>query len=446
MGDADNLDISPFFQALSPVSIVLPLGLMTLLSLSALISAAETALFSLGATERRACHMNKKRGDKYIISMLKQPQRLLATLLVVNNIANVGFVTLGVVWAWHLMKSQELEAWIFTLLTLILSFLIVFFGEVVPKTYASQHPLSYARWVAPLLSWIDKSLIPLTKPFVFLNKIMNVKGEKRANQDTLPYLDRLLSLTLGEDKKVEEQKNMLKSIFCLSERSVKEIMVSRMDIAGVEKTTKFQELMKFIGERKFSRIPIYQNTLDKIVGVLYTKDLLPYLNQHDTFKWQDIIKPAFFISEHKKIDSLFKDFQSKRVHMGIILDEYGGTTGIVTLEDIMEEIVGDIKDEYEELKDFSYKKIGPSTYLFEGKTSLNDLSKILEIKNSYFDEKKGESKSLGGLILELKSDLPSVGEKIYFKDIIFTVVKLSEKRIQKVEVSLKKAKKIDKKS
>ena len=287
--------------------------LLLLLAMSAGISASETAFFSLEIKDIQSCRLSQRAGDKCVIRLLKRPQRLLATILIVNNLMNVAFVTLSTAMAWQMVGTKSLEAGVITALTALTSLSLVFFGEVIPKTYASQYPLSYARAASQILFWLDRLLIPMTKPFVSLNKWMERRMERKNYSYTSSSLKHVLNVTL-EGAKTEEQKDMLENIINLSDTSVKEIMTSRMDIVGVEKQTNFHELLNIIGDNNCSRLPVYAETLDKIEGVLYTKDLLPHLEKKADFVWQQFLKPAYFVSEHKKVDALFRDFQSKRVH------------------------------------------------------------------------------------------------------------------------------------
>ncbi len=405
--------------------------LIVLLFLSAMISGSEIGFFSLSSEDIAKSKTSNSRVDEFIVRLLDQPKRLLATILILNNLVNIAFVTLSTFLSWEIVGYKTTEGAVVAALTAIVTFSILFFGEIIPKNYASQNPLDFIKKTAIPLSFFATLFHPLSWVLVSMSNVIERRMDKKGYELSLDGLQHALEIT-GNETTVEE-KGILKGIVNFGTISVRQVMRSRMDIMAVDIETDFHELMDKVNKSGYSRIPAYNETIDKIEGVLYIKDLLPYIEGDETFKWQDLLRPGFFIPESKKIDALLKDFQEKRVHMAIVVDEYGGTSGVITLEDIIEEIVGEINDEFDD-DDIAYNKLDEQTYIFEGKTSLNDFCKILGENPDIFEDIKGESESLGGLILELHSKLPRVGEKVKFDKFVFTVVSVDNKRIKRIRV------------
>ncbi len=402
--------------------------LLFLLIFSAIISGSEVAFFSLSQTEIKKYAKEKNKRLTNAINLLKRPDKLLANILIVNNLINVAIITLSAYFTW---SSFGKSAYVFFVLTFIVTAIIIFCGEIIPKVYASKNKKLFVKTSSLVL--IPSSI--LFKPLILiLIKISKAfKNNKRELlESSKEELNKAMSLTIDKSTSKEE-KDILKSIINFGSIKVKEIMKSRVDIVAFEIDDSFEKISKLINKSGYSRIPVFKDTIDNIEGVLYVKDLLPHLNEKE-FDWTKKIRPAFFVPENKNIDVLFKDFQEKRVHLSLVIDEYGGVSGLVTLEDIIEEIVGDIKDEFDFEDDFYYKKIDSNTFLFDGKTSLNDMCKVLNIHKDFFDASKGESESLGGLILELNSKIPSVGDKIKIDNFIFTIMSVNKKRIKRVRV------------
>lgn len=368
------------------------------------------------------------------------PKRLLATILILNNLVNIFIVTISTFATWRIVGDKDAGGIVIVILTISITILIIFFGEIVPKVYAGHNSVSFARFTAPLLSFAHKFLRPVSWFLMALSNIIERRIEKKGYNLSVDEINQALEITA--DKEVtDEEKDMLKGIVNFSTLSVKQVMKSRIDIMALEVQTDFHELMNQVNKTGYSRIPIFSETIDKIEGILYIKDLLPHLDKHDDFQWQTLLRPGFFVPESKKIDDLFKDFQEKQVHMAIVVDEYGGTSGLITLEDVIEEIVGEINDEFDEDHDVAYNKLDSHTYIFEGKTSLNDFCKITSTDASRFDKIKRESESLGGLLLELNTKMPHAGEKIRFDQFLFTVVAVDQKRIKRVRVFISPDKK-----
>ena len=402
--------------------------LLFLLVFSAIISGSEVAFFSLSQTEIKKYAKEKNKRLTNAVNLLKSPDKLLANILIVNNLINVAIITLSAYFTW---SSFGKSAYVFFILTFVVTAVIIFCGEIIPKVYASKNKKLFIKTSSLVL--IPSNLI--FKPLILmLIKISQAfKNNKRELlESSKEELNKAMSLTIDKSTSKEE-KDILKGIINFGSIKVKEIMKSRVDIVALEVDESFEKISELINKSGYSRIPVFKETIDNIEGVLYVKDLLPHLNDKN-FDWTKKIRPAFFVPENKNIDVLFKDFQEKRVHLSLVIDEYGGVSGLVTLEDIIEEIVGDIKDEFDFDEDFYYKKIDSNTFLFDGKTSLNDLCKVLNIHKDFFDASKGESESLGGLILELNSKIPSVGDKIKFDNFIFTIMSVDNKRIKRVRV------------
>ncbi len=403
-----------------------------LIIMSALISGSEVAFFSLTDDDLEDCRENPDAGNNAILKLLGKRRELLATILIMNNLLNVAIVTLATFFTWQLVGTRDPEDLIVWTLTGIVTFAILFFGEVVPKNYATQHNVRFARLTAHMLLFLRFIFWWVAKLLINVTNVIEKNVEKKGHNITVDELNQALEITTDENT-TEEEKGILKGIVNFSTLTVKQIMKSRMDITAVDIEYDFHELMDLINKSGFSRIPVFNETIDKIEGILYIKDLLSHIEKEEDFKWQELVRPGYFVPENKKVDALLKDFQDKRVHMAIIVDEYGGTSGLITMEDIIEEIVGEINDEFDD-DDVAYNKLDASTYVFEGKTSLNDLCKIIEIDTSVFDDVKGESESLGGLLLELFSKLPRAGEKMEFGPFLFTIVAVDARRIKRVRI------------
>lgn len=410
--------------------------MLVLLIMSALVSGSEVAFFSLSHDDLAKCKVSNQKSEQNIINLLKKPRRLLATILILNNFINVAIVTLSTYVTWEIVGSKTTEGLLVAALTAIVTFLIVFYGEIVPKVYANQNNMNFAARMAPILMAFEVFFRPLSWFLISMSNIIERRVKQKGFNISVDELHQALEITANKDT-TEEEKGILKGIVNFGTLSVKQVMRSRLDITAFDIEDDYHVLMDQINKNGFSRIPVYKDTIDKIEGILYVKDLLPYVDQDEHFKWQELLRPGFFVPESKKVDSLLKDFQEKRVHMAIVVDEYGGTSGLITLEDVIEEIVGEINDEFDEDHDVAYNKLDDNTFIFEGKTSLNDFCKILEEDPSYFDTVKGESESLGGLLLEINAKLPRAGEKILFNKYVFTAVSVDNKRIKRIRVFVK---------
>jgi len=408
-----------------------------LVFLSGLISGSEVAYFSLNTQELKKLKNSKNNEFRSSIKLLKDPERLLAIILILNNFVNVAIITLSAFFAWNFFNLTNKDGFVFVSLTIIVTSIIVFFGEIIPKVYASKNKFFFISFSSNLI----KASMWLFYPLVILLSKIGSVFKKQIGVETydmsVKSIKKALELTTDKNTSLEE-KNILSGIVNFGSFKVKEIMKARVDIVGFEENTPLSKLRKKIVSCGYSRIPVYKKRLDKILGILYVKDLFPHLNKGDDFIWSKLVRPPFYVPENKNIDDLFKDFQEKRVHVALVVDEYGGVSGLITMEDVIEEIVGDIKDEFDSQKEIIYKKLDNQTFVFDGKTSLNDFCKITSTKKKVFDKIKRESESIGGLLLEIKSKLPNSGEKISFDNFVFTITSVDNKRIKRVRVFKKK--------
>ncbi|MEQ8362275.1 MAG: gliding motility-associated protein GldE [Cyclobacteriaceae bacterium] len=409
------------------------IAIVVLLFLSAMVSASEVAFFSLRADDLERCRESEDQRDKNIVYLLKNPRLLLATILIMNNFVNVALVTLSTFMMWELAATRNPTEIIVGVVTFSVTFAITFFGEIIPKVFAAQRNLFYSRLMSPVWKVLERICIPISWLLLKMGNVVERRFEKKGYSTTVEELNQALEITTENNETTAEEKDILKGIVNFGTLTVKQVMQSRVDVSAVEYDLNFGELMDLINSSGFSRVPVYKETIDKIEGVLYIKDLLPFLDEDEKFKWQKLIRPGLFVPETKKLDSLLKDFQNKRVHMAVVVDEYGGTSGVITLEDLIEEIIGDINDEFDE-EDASFVKIDENTFVFEGKTSLHDFCKTIDVESNIFDTVKGESESLGGLILEINSAMPKVADQITFDRFVFTIVSVDKRRIKRVRV------------
>ncbi len=408
--------------------------IIILLILSGLVSGSEVAYFSLKPEELKECEESGSVQDQRVLSLITHPHRLLATILILNNLINISIVTISTYVTWQLLGTTDPSGLAYTVLILSTTIIIIFVGEIIPKVYASHNGIGFARLMAGFLKFFYALLKPVSWFLMSISNVIEKRVERKGYNVSVEELHQALEITTDEESSTKEEKDILKGIVNFGTLSVKQVMKSRMDITAIEISADFHALMDQINKNGFSRIPVYSETIDKIEGILYVKDLLPHVDLEEDFRWQELLRPGFFVPESKKIDDLFKDFQEKHVHMAIVVDEYGGTSGLVTMEDIIEEIVGEINDEFDEDSEVAYNKLDSNTYIFEGKTSLNDFCKIIDIDQTEFEQIKGESESLGGLLLELNSKIPNAGEKIKFDRFVFTIVAVDQKRIKRVRV------------
>lgn len=409
--------------------------LMLLLTLSALVSGSEVGLFSLNEEEVELCKESENNSEKIIVRLLEHKKLLLATILIFNNLLNVGIVTLSTYITWQIFGTKDITGITLLILTIVVTLLLLFFGELLPKVYANRQNLAFARLSAPLLKYAMRFFNPLAYMLVSMTNIVEKRVQKKGYTLSRDELSEAIQITTENGEATEKDKEILKGIVNFNNISVKQIMTSRHNIMAIDVATPFEELLQKIRESGYSRIPVYQETIDRIEGILYVKDLLEYVEERKNFRWKTLLRNSYFVPPNKKIDKLLRDFQEKHVHMAVVADEYGGTAGIVTMEDIIEEIVGDINDEFDELEEGNlYTQLENNSYLFQSKISLNDFCKVLDIDNGFFDKVKGESESLGGLMLEIFSRLPKVGEVTKHEQFVFTIYQVDSKKIKIIKV------------
>lgn len=410
--------------------------LLLLLLLSALISGAEVAFFSLSQVELDKALASKSSNQKTVVGLLKKPEKLLATILISNNFVNILIVLIFAYIGEIVFKDITSDLLKFLIEVVLVTFLILLFGEVLPKVYATRNALKFASFMAFPIKILNSFLSILSLPLMSLTDLVEAKFGKKKSSLSVEKLSQALELTSDKTTTKDEQK-ILEGIVNFGNTETSEIMIPRMDIFAISNTESYEEVISKIVEKGFSRNPVYHENVDEIVGVLYAKDLLPYLNKKD-FNWKKLIREPYFVPENKKLDDLLKEFQEIKSHLAIVVDEYGGTSGIVTLEDVIEEIVGDINDEFDN-DDVSYSKIDNNNYLFEGKTNLKDFYKILDIENvDLFEENRGESETIAGFILEIYGKFPRQNEVIRFQNYSFKIEEMDKKRINKLKVTIQR--------
>jgi len=408
--------------------------LLLLLVLSALISGAEVAFFSLTREDITKASESKSSIQKTVVSLLKNPPKLLATILISNNFINILIVLIFAYIGDMVFSQISSEVLKFAIEIILVTFLILLFGEVLPKVYATRNSLKFASFMAYPLKVLSSLLTVVSAPLMSLTNIVENRLGKKQSNLSVEKLSQALELTSNEATSKDEQK-ILEGIVNFGNTDTSQIMIPRIDIFALSIDETYESIVSKIVKKGFSRNPVYNENIDEIIGVLYAKDLLPHLNE-ENFEWQKLIRKPYFVPENKKLDDLLKEFQEKKNHLAIVVDEYGGTSGIITLEDVIEEIVGDISDEFDD-EDLPYTKLDANNYLFEGKTNLKDFYKILEIDNAdLFDEHKGESETIAGFILEIFGKFPRNKEVIKFANYSFKIESMDKKRIKQVKITI----------
>ena len=421
--------ISVHSPTISAIIAIVLAGLLLLVS--GFASASEIAFFSLSPSDLSAIDEKKHPSDEKISKLLEDTERLLATILITNNFVNVTIIMLC---NFFFMSVFEFHSPIaeFLILTVILTFLLLLFGEIMPKIYSAQKTLAFCRFSAPGI-WMFRSLFyPVASMLVRSTSFLNKHFARKNHNISVDELSHALELTDKEELK--EENNILEGIIRFGGETVKEVMTSRLDVVDLDIRTPFKDVLQCIIENAYSRIPIYSENRDNIKGILYIKDLLPHLNKVD-FRWQSLIRPAYFVPETKMIDDLLRDFQANKIHIAIVVDEFGGTSGIVTMEDIIEEIVGEIHDEYDD-EERTYAVLNDHTWVFEAKTQLTDFYKITKVDEEVFDEVAGDSDTLAGLLLELKGEFPALHERVTYDHYEFEVLEMDNRRILKVKFTI----------
>ncbi len=402
-----------------------------LLLFSAFASGSEIAFFSLSPNDINELEESSSAKDKRILELREDSERTLATILIANNVINVTIIMLCNYFFTNVVDFGS-AVWLqFLVITILLTFLLLLFGEIMPKVYCGQHALKMCRMFCDSIFFLRKLFRPLSSVLMRSGALAGKVVQTENHVLSVDDLEQALELTDKEDLK--EEKNMLEGIVRFGDETAKEVMTSRQDIVDLDFKSKFHEVIQCVVDNNYSRIPVYQDSIDNIRGILYIKDLLPHLSKSDTFRWQSLIRPPYFVPETKKIDDLLREFQENKVHIAIVVDEFGGTSGLITMEDILEEIVGEINDEYDE-EEKPYVRINANTYVFEGKTLLSDFFKILDLDDETFEEVEGDADSLAGLLLEIKGDFPELHERIDFRNFTFEVTELDEHRISKIKV------------
>lgn len=404
-----------------------------LLFCSALVSGAEVALFSLSQKDIDDALLENPSKGKIISELLEKPKKLSATLLVANNFITIGVIILFAYLGNTIFSGISSPILKFSIEVVVITFLILLFGEVLPKVYASRNNIKFAKWIAYPVAILDKLLSPISLPMRKATIYLHNKLGKQKTNFSVDQLSQALELTDSDESSSDEQK-ILEGIVTFGNTDTKQVMSPRMDIFALEIDESFTTIYSKIIEKGFSRIPVYRDNIDQIEGVLFVKDLLPHINKED-FDWKTLLREPFFVPENKKIDNLLKDFQSMKSHLAIVVDEYGGTSGLVSLEDIIEEIVGDISDEFD-VDNTNYSKIDEKNYLFEGKTNLKDFYRVIDVDEELFEIKKGEAETLAGFILEILGNFPKKDQKVVFENCTFTIETVDKKRVKQIKVTI----------
>ncbi|MDR0972712.1 MAG: gliding motility-associated protein GldE [Prevotellaceae bacterium] len=417
-------------QSPDAAHIVALLVAIVLLGCSAFASASEIAYFSLSPADKKALEDDDSPANRKVRNLLATTDRLLATILITNNFINVTVVILCNYFFASVFSFGSPVAE-FLVITVILTFLLLLFGEIMPKIYSSQRPLAFARFAAPGLLFCRALFRPvaslLMKSSGFVNRHLSHKRQAAISVDELSQ-----ALELTDRTELSEEKNILEGIVRFGKETVREVMTSRLDMVDLDIRAPFEQVLQCVVDNAYSRIPVYAGTQDNIKGVLYIKDLLPHINKGAHFRWQSLIRPAYFVPETKKIDDLLRDFQTDKIHIAIVADEFGGTSGIITMEDIMEEIVGEIHDEYDD-DEQTYTRLNDTTWLFEGKTLLTDFYRITEMDDEVFDKVSGDADTIAGLLLEMTGEFPTLHQKLHYADCEFEVMAADNRRILQVK-------------
>ncbi len=409
-----------------------------LLIVSALVSGSENAFFSLTPTEIDEYRNSSASKHKLIIHLLEKPKKLLATILITNNFVNTSIVIISAYVVATLFDFTSFPVLGMFIQVIVITSLILFIGEILPKVYATQNAKKFVVLMATPLHFLTRLFYPLVHVLVKSSSLIDKRITKKGHNISISELSDVIDITSGTLTPKQETQ-ILKGIVSFGDIDVKEIMKSRIDVVAIDSETNFSDLLKIVLDTGYSRIPVYTENFDKIDGILYIKDLLAHLNENDNFNWVQLIRPAFFVPENKKINDLLKEFQEKKIHLAIVVDEYGGTSGIVTLEDILEEIVGEINDEFDiATEEINFTKIDEHTYIFEGKTTLNDFYKVFDLEEKVFDDIKGESDTIAGLILENQGKIPEKNAIIQLYNFTFCIEAVDSRRIKRIKVTINK--------
>ncbi|MBW7845000.1 MAG: gliding motility-associated protein GldE [Bacteroidia bacterium] len=409
-------------------------AVIVLISCSALISGSENAFFGLTKNQINELTEPDNTIAKYISYLVQHPKHLLATILISNTFVNIAIVLVSTVAISIVFQFSEFPILGFFIEVVLVTFILVLFGEVMPKIYASQNNIRVAKFMAGPMFLLNKILTPFVFILVKSTSVIDKRITKKGHILSIDELTHAIDIT-NEEETPKEEKIILKSIVNFGNITVKQIMQQRPDITAIKSDTPYKQLLLKISDWGYSRVPIYTDNLDNIIGILFIKDLLPHLSKDDTFEWKTLIRKPYFVPESKKIDDLLKEFQTKRVHFAVVVDEFGGTQGIVTMEDILEEIFGEINDEFDE-DETVYSRLNDTTYVFEAKMLINDMCRFIGVETEVFDDIRNDADTLAGMLLELKGELPTKGAVILYKDFKFVIESVDKRRIKRVKVEL----------
>ena len=431
--DPDPYSLLILFFDTQGATLLQLLLLIILLMASGLISGAEVAFFSLSKGDLETDDEKQSQQFEKIKKLLNYPKRLLATILITNNFINIAIVLLFASLGDTFFKGIESPLVVLFIEVGVITFLILFFGEILPKIYANRNALKFSKFMALPIYLADRYfLFFLTVPMSRITRFMETRLARKNNEFSIDKLSQALDLT-GDKETTKEEHKILQGIVNFGNTDTKQVMRPRIDVFALSEEMKFEEIIPIILEKGFSRVPIYKENMDTVLGILYTKDLLPHLETKD-FNWKQLLKPPFYVPENKKLDDLLKEFQQKKIHLAIVVDEYGGTSGVITLEDVIEEIVGDISDEFDD-DELSYSKLDNNTFVFDAKTNLKDFYKVIELEDSEILERvNGEPETIAGFILEVAQVFPKIGQKINFEGYQFIIESADRKRIKRIKV------------
>jgi putative hemolysin len=444
----ETVAVSPLLNfKLSYIAFIDPQGTTVLIILvlllmlfSFIVSGAEVAYFSLTHKDINLLKTKQLPAFKRVVDLLEHPKALLASLLIANSFSNIAIIIISNILLDDLIIWPQFNfGWLeFAIKVIIVAVILLLFCEVMPKILARHNNIRFAKDVGSVVEAVFYLFHRLGNWLVKYSDIIERKlsGSSNASYRTEEIYDAIDITTPGDDENSAKEKDILKGIVKFSNITVKQIMKTRLDVSGIDFKTSFKDLIKKIEELHYSRLPVYKDDLDEVVGIIHTKDVLPSLDNNDHFDWHTVMRQPYFVHEYKLIEDLLKEFQAKRIHFAVVVDEFGGTSGIVTLEDILEEVIGDIKDEFDE-EESGFKKIDDNNYIFDGRTSIGDVCKLMELPVDTFDNVKGESDSLGGLVLEIAGEIPKPNEVISSGDFDFTVLELVRNRLQKIKITIK---------
>lgn len=417
------------------VTIGLIVFVVVLIILSALISGSEVSFFSLSSQNLKELSEIDKKKEEQIRSQLQNPNRLLATILIANNFINVAIIIISYYITYQIFNFSSSPMFQFVIQVVIITFILVLLGEITPKVYAKQNAVLFSKRMVPLIRTFEVAFFPLSSILISATSFIDKRLIKKSSNISMEEISQAIEIASdGNDH--EDEQRILKSIVEFSNIDVKEIMKPRTDVIAIEKNASYSEVLQLIVSSSYSRIPVYEGTFDHVKGILYIKDLIPFISEKE-LDWIQLCHPPLFVPETKKINDLLKEFQDKKIHLAVVVDEYGGTSGIVTLEDILEEIVGEINDEFDD-DGMQYSKLDTNTFVFEAKTSLNDFLKIVDGETDYFDHIKGDTDTIAGLILEKTGIIPKISEEIVFHPYTFIVESVDDRRIKRVKVVIKR--------